>query len=37
VPGKEVGGNYSSKKECDDNVKTIGTPPYGSLQARCLS
>jgi hypothetical protein len=21
----------------DDNVKTIGTPTYGSLRARCLS
>jgi transposase InsO family protein len=37
VPCKEAGGNYSSKKERNDNVKTIGTPPYGSLQARCLS
>jgi hypothetical protein len=29
VPGREAGGNHSSKKKCDDNVKTTGTPPYG--------
>jgi hypothetical protein len=29
--GREACGNYSSKQEHDDNVKTTGTPPYGSL------
>jgi hypothetical protein len=31
VPGRKAGGNYSSKKECDDDIKTTGTPTYGSL------
>jgi hypothetical protein len=30
-------GKYSSKQERDDNIKTTGTPTYGSLWARCLS
>jgi transposase InsO family protein len=34
---QEAGGKYSSKQERDDNVKTTGTPTYGSLRARCLS
>jgi hypothetical protein len=37
VPDREVSGNYSSKQKCDDNIKTTGTSPYGSLWARCLS
>jgi hypothetical protein len=37
VPSREAGGKYSSKQERDDNVKTTGTPTYGSLRARCLS
>jgi hypothetical protein len=35
--GRKIGGNNSSKKKRDDNVKTTGTPTYGSLWARCLS
>jgi transposase InsO family protein len=37
VPSKEAGRKYSSKQERDDNIKTTGTPAYGSLRARCLS
>jgi hypothetical protein len=37
VPSKEAGGKYSSKQERDDNIKTTGTPTYGSLRAHCLS
>jgi hypothetical protein len=37
VPGREAGGKYSSKQERDDDVKTTGTPTFGSLRARCLS
>jgi hypothetical protein len=33
----QAGGNYSSKQECDDNVKTTGTPPHESHMDRCLS
>jgi transposase InsO family protein len=33
----KAGGNYSSKQERDDDIKTTVTTPYGSLQARCLS
>jgi hypothetical protein len=28
---------HSSQQECDDDIKTIGTPTYGSLRPRCLS
>jgi hypothetical protein len=31
VLGREACGNYSSKQEHDDNVKTTETPPYGSF------
>jgi hypothetical protein len=33
----KIGENYSSKQECDDNIKTTGTATYGSLRVRCLS
>ena len=35
--GRKTGGNHSSKQECDDDIKTTGTPTYGSLRAHCLS
>jgi hypothetical protein len=31
VPSREAGGEYSSKQEYDDNIKTTGSPTYGSL------
>jgi hypothetical protein len=31
VPGRKIGGNYSSKQERHDDIKTTGTPTYGSL------
>jgi hypothetical protein len=37
MPSREAGGKYSSKQERDDNIKTTGTPTYGSLRAHCLS
>jgi hypothetical protein len=33
VPSKKAGGNSSSKQERDDDIKTTGTPTYGSLWA----
>jgi transposase InsO family protein len=37
VPSREAGGKYSSYQKCDDDVKTTGTPTYGSLWTCCLS
>jgi hypothetical protein len=37
VPSRETGGKHSSKQERDDDIKTTGTPTYGSLRARRLS
>jgi hypothetical protein len=37
MPGRKAGGNLSLKQERDDDIKTLGTPTYGSLRARCLS
>jgi hypothetical protein len=34
---QKIGGNHSSKQECNDDIKTTGTPTYGSLRARYLS
>jgi hypothetical protein len=33
----EIGGNISSKQECDDNIKTIEASSCGSLRACCIS
>jgi hypothetical protein len=30
-------GKHSSKQECNDIIKTTGTPTHGSLRVRCLS
>jgi hypothetical protein len=29
VLGREAGVNYSSKQECDENIKATRTSPYG--------
>jgi hypothetical protein len=32
----KAGWNKSSKQERNDNIKTIGATPHGSLRTRCL-
>jgi hypothetical protein len=37
MPSRETSGKHSSQQECDDDIKTTGTPTHGSLWPCCLS